>query len=240
MSIYGPLHEHFGIPVVIQAALLAALILAVTGLVVRRRLVAAADAGLVPDRGFTLRNALEVVVGSITDLARDIIGDEYRRFLGLVLTLFCFILLSNFMGLVPAVGGSTSFADTTWAWAAISFGVYNWVGIRKHGLRYVLQFCGPSFDVPIGGGRKIHFPLLFWFFIVLEVPLHLARMLTLSVRLLANMFADHLVVGLWLGLAPFAVPAVFLGLGSLVAVVQAFVFTLLTMTYIGMALEEPH
>ncbi len=239
MSIYDPL-QSLGVPVVIQAALLACALLILTGVLVRRRLTSLADGGLVPDQGFSLRNALELVVDALVGLARDIIGDDYRRFMGFIATLFLFILLSNLMGLIPALGGSTSFADTTWAWAFVTFVVYNYVGIRKHGARYILQFCGPSFDLPVGGGRKIHFPLLFWFFLPLEIPLHFARMLTLSVRLLANMFADHLVVGLWLSLLPFLVPAIFLGLGAMVAVVQAFVFSLLTMTYIGMALEEPH
>jgi F-type H+-transporting ATPase subunit a len=81
---------------------------------------------------------------------------------------------------------------------------------------------------------------MFPFFVPLELLLHLARMLTLSIRLLANMFADHLLVGLWITMVPFLVPTIFMGLGSVVAVVQAFVFTLLTMTYIGMALDEPH
>lgn len=238
MSIYGPL-EQIGIPVVIQSALLAALLLLVTGVAVRRHLGTLTDSGLVPDEGVTLRNLLELGVGTIADLAKDVIGDEYRRFMGLLLTLFTFVLVSNFLGLIPAVGGATSFADTTWAWAVISFGVYNFVGIQKHGIRYVLQFCGPSFDIPVGG-KKIHFPLMFWFFVPLEILLHLARMLTLSIRLLANMFADHLLIGLWLTMLPFLVPTIFLGLGSVVAVVQAFVFTLLTMTYIGMALDEPH
>ena len=238
MSIYGPL-EHLGIPVVIQSAILAGILLLVTAAAVRRHLGTLSDAGLVPDPGITLRNLLELGVGTLADLAKDVIGDEYRRFMGLLLTLFTFVLVSNFLGLIPGVGGATSFSDTTWAWAFISFGVYNVVGIRKHGIRYILQFCGPSFDITIGG-KKRHFPLMFWFFVPLEILLHLARMLTLSIRLLANMFADHLLIGLWLTMVPFLVPTIFLGLGSVVSVVQAFVFTLLTMTYIGMALDEPH
>ena len=65
-------------------------------------------------------------------------------------------------------------------------------------------------------------------------------MLTLSVRLMANMFADHTVIALWLALVPIGVPAIFMGLGLLISFLQAFVFALLTMIYIGLALEEPH
>ena len=74
----------------------------------------------------------------------------------------------------------------------------------------------------------------------LETVLHLARIVTLYIRLLANMFADHTVVAVWIGLVPIAVPAVFMALGLLLAVLQAFVFSLLTMIYIGAALEEAH
>jgi F-type H+-transporting ATPase subunit a len=77
-------------------------------------------------------------------------------------------------------------------------------------------------------------------FLPLELFLHAARMLTLAVRLLANMNADHLVVAVFLGMVPIGVPAIFMGLGLLIAFLQAFVFSLLTMIYIGMALEEAH
>ena len=86
----------------------------------------------------------------------------------------------------------------------------------------------------------MHFRLLAPFFLILEIPLDLARILTLAVRLLANMFADHTVVAVWLALVPIAVPAIFMGLGLVVSFLQAFVFALLTMIYIGLALEEPH
>ena len=157
-----------------------------------------------------------------------------------MITIFVFILVSNLMGLVPGVGGATSDVNTTTAWAILSFVVYNAVGIRKHGFWYINQFLGPSFFEATVFGRKIHVRLLAWFFLPLELVVHLARILTLSVRLLANMFADHTVVLVWLTLVPVVIPAIFMGLGLFVACLQAFVFSMLTMIYIGMALEEPH
>jgi len=77
-------------------------------------------------------------------------------------------------------------------------------------------------------------------FLPLEVVLHLARIVTLGVRLLANMFADHKVIMIFIGMVPIAIPAIFMGLGMVVSFLQAFVFALLTMIYIGQALEEPH
>ena len=90
------------------------------------------------------------------------------------------------------------------------------------------------------GGKHYHIRPLTPVFLPLELILHVARIVTLGIRLLANMFADHTVVLVFLGLVPFAVPAIFMGLGLLVSFLQAFVFALLTMIYIGQALEEPH
>jgi F-type H+-transporting ATPase subunit a len=104
----------------------------------------------------------------------------------------------------------------------------------------VNHFLGPSlFDLKIGG-RKIHVRALAPLYAPIELISHVVRVFTLAVRLLANMFADHTVVGVWLLLAPAVVPAVFMGLGVMVAFLQAYVFAMLSMIYIGMALEEAH
>ena len=239
MTVYTPLEHALQIPWVVQAAVLAAVLLAVAGALIRRQL-AVAGGGVLPDEGVTLRNALEVVVEGLAGLARDTMGEEWRRYFALVGTIFLFILVSNVMGLVPGVGGSTSDVNTTAAWGIVSFVAYNVVGIRTHGWRYVYQFMGPSLFEAHLFGRHFHVRALAPFMFPLEILLHLARILTLAVRLLANMFADHTVVGVWISLVPFAIPAVFMGLGLLVAVLQAFVFSLLTMIYIGQAQEEPH
>ena len=239
MTIYSPLEHAFHVPVVVQAALLAAGLLILAGALVRRQ-IAAADGGVIPDEGVTLRNAGEVLVDGLASLARDTMGDEWRRYFPLVGTIFVFIMVSNIMGLIPGVGGSTNDVNTTTAWALISFVVYNVVGIRKHGFWYINQFLGPSFFEATLFGRHIHVRMLAPFFLPLELILHGARILTLSVRLLANMFADHTVITVWVSLVPVVVPALFMALGLLVAVLQAFVFSLLTMIYIGLALDDPH
>ena len=239
MTIYRALEDALHVPWAVQASVLAALLLVAAGLLVRRRL-AATGGGVIPDEGVTLRNVLEVVVESLSGLARDTMGEEWRRYFPLVGTIFVFILVSNLLGLVPGVGGASSDVNMTTAWAIISFLAYNAIGIRKHGFWYINQFMGPSFFEVHLFGRHIHVRLLAPLFLPLELILHSARILTLSVRLLANMFADHTVVTVWISLLPVAVPAIFMGLGLLVAVLQAFVFSLLTMIYIGLALEDPH
>lgn len=239
MTIFHQLEHTTGIPWVFSATLFVVGLLLVTSWMVRRQ-IAASNGGVVPDEGVTVRNVVEMLIEMLATLGQQIIGDDYRKYLPVAGTIFVFILFSNLLGLVPGFGGPTSDVNTTTAWAIISFVVYNAVGIQKHGVWYVNQFLGPSFFEVTIGGRKIHVRLLAPLFFILEVPLHLARILTLSVRLLANMFADHTVVAVWLTMIPLGIPAVFMGLGLLVAFLQAFVFSLLTMIYIGLALEEAH
>lgn len=239
MNVFETMGHAVGVPSVVLAAVTAGLLLMLGGVVIRRQ-IAAAGGGVIPDEGFSLRNAVELLLEMLVGLAKQTIGPEYRSYMPLIGTLFVFILVANLMGLVPGLEGATTSPNVTFAWAIISFLVYNAVGIRRHGFWYINQFLGPSFfDVSIGG-KKIHVRLLAPFFLPLELVLHFARILTLGVRLLANMSADHVVVAVWLGLLPPLVPAIFMGLGVMIAFLQAFVFSLLTMIYIGMALEEAH
>jgi F-type H+-transporting ATPase subunit a len=237
VNIYAPF-EHV-ISWVIQASLLAGFLLLIGGLVIRRQ-IARAGGGVVPDEGASLRNITEVLVEMLARLSEDRIGPDWRRYFPVVGTMFFFILIANLMGLLPGLGGATTDANTTWAWAVIAWLVYTYVGLVKHRHVYVIKFMGPSFFEREMFGRKVHFRLLMPIFLPLELLLDLARMLTLSVRLLANMYADHTVVAVWLTLVPIGVPAIFMGLGLIIAFLQAFVFALLTLIYIGLALEEPH
>jgi len=237
VNVYTPLE--FAVPWVIQAAILAGVLVIATGLLIRRK-IAAENGGLVPDEGVTLRNCFEVIVEALASLSRDRIGDDWRRYFPIVGTMFVFILFSNLLGLVPGFKGATSDANSTWAWAVISWIVYTWVGVAKHKQKYLVKFMGPSLFEREIFGRTVHFRLLGIIMFPIELLLDLARILTLAVRLLANMFADHTVIAIWISLVPIGVPAIFMGLGLIVSLLQAFVFTLLTMIYIGLALEEPH
>lgn len=234
MSFYSPLEQALGIPPVLQATMLSVLLLVGAAVVIRRQL-AQAGGGTIPDEGLTLRNAFEIVVEGLADLARGTLGEEWRKWFPLVGTIFFFILVSNLMGLAPGLDGATSSINTTLAWALISVLVAEYAGIRKHGRRYVEHFLGPPFEF-----RGHHVYLLAPLFVPLELIGHVARVVTLAIRLLANMFADHTIVAVMTTLVPLVIPSLFLGLGVIVAVLQAFVFALLTIVYIGLALEEPH
>jgi F-type H+-transporting ATPase subunit a len=237
LNIYTPLDPM--IPWVIQAAILVGGLMCLAGVMVRRK-IAATGGGVIPDEGISLRNVLEVLVEMLSGLARERIGEDWRRYFPIVGTMFLFILLSNLIGLIPGIEGATSDANATWAWAVIAWVVYTWVGIAKHKQAYLVKWMGPSFFEKEIGGRTVHFRLLAPIILAIEMPLDVARILTLAVRLLANMFADHTVIAVWISLVPLGIPAIFMGLGLIVSFLQAFIFSLLTMIYIELALEEPH
>jgi F-type H+-transporting ATPase subunit a len=202
--------------------------------------IAATGGGVIPDEGVSIRNVFELIVEFLADLAEQNMGPEWRRWFPLVGTIFVFVLISNMIGMIPGIDGATSDCNTTFAWAIIAFAVSEYVGFRTHGFAYLNHFLGPVlFDMKLGD-KTVHVRALAPLFLVLEVIAHLARVLSLGIRLLANMFADHTVVGVWLLLVPPVLPALFMGLGVLVAFLQAYVFALLTMIYIGLALEEAH
>ncbi|HKK50808.1 MAG TPA: FoF1 ATP synthase subunit a [Myxococcota bacterium] len=239
MNVFEYLSNQLGVPWIILSAIFATLLLLLAGISVKRA-VSGEHGGIVPDEGVSIRNIVELVIEGLGDLGETTIGPRWRDYFPVVGSIFFFVLVSNVMSLIPGLLGSTSDVNVTFAWAIISFAVYNYVGIKQHSWKYIYQFMGPSILEREIGGKHYHIRLLAPVFLILEIPLHISRILTLGIRLLANMFADHTVVLVWLGLVPFAVPAIFMGLGLLVSVLQAFVFALLTMIYIGQALEEPH
>ena len=158
---------------------------------------------------------------------RENIGPTWPSYLPLIGTLGVFILISNLMGLVPGLGGPTAFIETNLCWAIMAFAVSEFCAIRAQGWSYIEHLAGPVWPL---------WPLLF----AIEVIAHASRLLSLTVRLTGNMFADHAVIAIFLTMVPIGVPVIFMALGMVVSVLQAFIFALLTMVYIGLALEEEH
>jgi len=160
------------------------------------------------------------------------IGHGYERFQAFVTCVLLFILLNNlvglFLGLIPGVITPTSQPVVPLAIAVLCFLYYNFHGVRVHGLvGYAKQFAGPVWWMA---------PLLF----PVEVISHLARMMSLTIRLYANMLASDLLVLISFSLIPLAVPVVFLGLHFFVSLIQAYVFMLLSMIYLAMAVSHEH
>ena len=182
---------------------------------------------LIPDGKVSVKNVSEVIIEAILGLMDDVMGPEGRRFLPLIGTLAVFILFNNLLGLLPGFSPPTDNINTTAACGLTVFFYYQYVGIRKHGWRYIKQFLGPF--MPIA-------PLMF----PIEIISHFARPLSLSLRLFGNMTGDHLVLVIFSSLIPLLIPCIAMSLGIFVSVIQSLVFILLSMMYLAGALAEEH
>ncbi len=185
--------------------------------------------GIVPPRQFNLRNLFEILADAIFNLMAQVMGEKNaRKYLPFIGALALFILFSNLLALIPGMGVPTTTLNTNLALGLLVFVVYNYAGIREHGLGgHLKHFLGPSLMLA---------PLM----LPIELISHMARPFSLALRLLGNMAADHKVVFTFATLVPVLVPVPFLFLGLLVCVVQTLVFCLLTMVYISMAVAHEH
>lgn len=192
-----------------------------------RRRLASTEAALDPDEGVSARSLGEAFVEVVLGLGESTIGHGAERFVPLLGSFFVFILVSNLLGLIPGFTPPTSDFNVTFALGVVAFVSYHVYGVREHGFRYVRQFLGPVIILA---------PLM----VVIEVFGHAFRPVSLGIRLFANMFADHQLLEIFTGLTKLVVPVAFYMLGSLVCVVQAFVFTMLSATYIALAVSHDH
>ncbi len=174
-----------------------------------------------------VQNLFEVIVGGLENFVEEIMGPEGKQYLTLIGSLFLFILVCNLQGLFPGFDSPTANINTTLALALVSFTATHYIGVRRHGIGYIKHFLGPM-------------PLLAPLMFPIEVISHLARVMSLTFRLFGNMVAKHKLLLVLALLAPYIAPVPILGLGVLVAFVQAGVFTLLTMLYLSGSIEEAH
>ena len=178
---------------------------------------------VIPDDRLTFRNVLELIVEGILKLLEANMGKRGRDFIFIIGGLVVFILFSNLSGLVPGFDPPTGNLNTTAACALTVFVLTHYYGLREHGIRYVKHFTGP-----------------FWWLAPLMLPIemigHLARPLSLSLRLFGNIMGDHTVILIFFSLMPLLVPVVVMFLGMFVAVVQTLVFVLLSMAYFSGAI----
>jgi F-type H+-transporting ATPase subunit a len=208
------------------AATLVALLLLGGAWLARRQLERAKDP-LVPAGRLTAREIFEVVTVFVNDLVEGMMGRHGRQFVPLLASLFVFILFSNLLGLIPGFSPPTDTFQTTFGLGVISFVAYNYYGFREHGLGYLKQFVGPVIWLA---------PLM----ILIEVLSHVFRPISLAIRLFGNMHADHLVLQTFTDLTKLVIPVAFYIFGAFVCVVQAFVFTALSMVYIALAISHEH
>ena len=174
-----------------------------------------------------LQHLAEGIHEFVAEQGESIVGHDFERFLGFITVLGLFILLCNLLGLFPGLKSPTADVVVPFGCALLTFLYYHYYGIRKNGWRYIKQFLGPVWWLA---------PLMF----VSDIISHLARALSLTVRLFANIFAGDLVTLAVFSLIPIAFPLIFLGLHIGVSVVQAYLFMALALSYLSLAVAEEH
>ena len=180
------------------------------------------------DRPGKTQHVFEVIYTFLHGEAKDSIGHDGPRFLPFLGTLFIFILFSNLIGIIPGFESPTMNPSVPAGCAVLVFVYYNFMGFKQQGLfKYMAHFAGPM-------------PLLAPLMIPIELISHMARPLSLTIRLYANMLAGEKVTTVFLGLTYFAVPALFMGLHVFVSFLQAYIFVLLTMMYVNGAVAHEH
>ena len=225
-------------------AVIAAILLILFAVKARGALVKSQDP-LVPAADLDSRNIAELVVQLVVSQSDAIIGKVGRKYVPFFGTFFFFILLSNLMGLLPGFAAPTGNLNTTIGLALVSFIGYNVIGVREQGPGYFKHFIGPMTSLP---GSNIVAKLAFLpvllisvvFFLILELFSHGFRPVSLSLRLFGNMMGDHEVIGAFISLTKLVVPVAFYAMGTLVSLIQAFVFTLLSMIYVALAISHGH
>ena len=208
------------------AFVIALLLAAATGRSLRKRL-----QDPTPPPKFGLGSFVEMILDAAIGIMTDLSGREKAvQFLPLIGSLGVFILVSNLLGLIPGFAPATDNWNTNVAMASVVFVYYHYMGFKYHGIGYLKEFMGPVI-------KWYALPLIILMFAI-ELISHFARPLSLSIRLLGNIFGDHMVVWSFVGMAPILVPVPFVILGMFVAFVQAFVFCALSAVYLHMATIE--
>jgi F-type H+-transporting ATPase subunit a len=207
--------------------LLVVLLLTIFFIAVRTRLSVEKPGGL--------QHTVEGINGFISDLAHEIIGHHSSRFVPYLVALGLFILSCNLLGLVPGLESPTGVPYVPLGCALVTWLYYNFAGVRESGFGYVKHFIGPQEGMPLL--VRILLPILIF---PIEIFSHLARILSLTVRLFANMFAGEMVTLVFFSLVPIGLPILFEGLHIGVSFIQTYIFVLLAAVYLGEAVAHEH
>ena len=168
------------------------------------------------------QNFFEAYLGGVLAMGADVMGrEEARRYLPLVATIGLFVGVANIIGIVPGFEAPSAFLDFTLALALVVFFYYNYEGIRRNGVvAYFKHFLGPVW-------------WLYWLMFPIEIVSHISRIISLSFRLFGNVKGDDMFLMVILMLAPWLLPMIPFALLSFMALLQAFIFMMLTYVYLG-------
>lgn len=217
------------VPEVVVGAWIVMGLLIIFGFFAGRALKSAADPVL-PDENISARSIAEVLVEWLDGFVHDVLEQHhYRRLVPFFGSLFMFIVVANFFGLIPGMEPPTSDSDLTFALGTVAFVFYITLGVRAQGL---IGFLKNDLVGPV------------WWLFFLMVPINIAdnlfRPFSLGIRLYANMFADHTVLSIFTKLTFLVIPLAFYTLGAIVCVIQAIIFVVLSMAYVRLATMHEH
>jgi F-type H+-transporting ATPase subunit a len=183
-----------------------------------------------------LQHAFEGIEGFVLSQSREVIGHHSEPYTAFFAIVFIFILVCNLIGLIPGFDSPTGVASVPLGCAICAFFYYHAQGFKHAGPKYLLHFFGP----PMEGMPLIARIFLAALMLPIEIVSHCARLLSLTVRLWANIFAGDLITLVFFSMIPIGVPIIFMGLHVVVAILQAYVFMLLSIIYVSGAVAEEH
>ena len=183
-----------------------------------------------------LQHTIEGIHSFIDGLAAEIIGHHSAKFVPYLTALGLFILTCNLLGIVPGLESPTGVPVVPLGCALLTWFYYHFAGVRENGpIGYLKHFIGPQEGMPLM--VRILLPFLLF---PIEIFSHAARVLSLTVRLFANMFAGEMVTLVFFSLLPLGLPVVFEGLHIGVSFIQTYIFVLLATVYLGEAVAHEH
>jgi F-type H+-transporting ATPase subunit a len=186
----------------------------------------AARLSLSVEKPGAIQHTAELIHEFVGGQAEQIIGHGYERFMPFVTTILMFVLACNCFGLLPGFETPTADPVVPLGLALLTFAYYNWQGVREQGpVGYLKHFMGPVWWIA-------------WLMFPIEVISHLARIMSLTIRLYANMLASDLLTLAFFSMVPIVVPVVFLALHFLVSLIQAYIFMLLSIIYLSLAVSH--
>ncbi len=185
------------------------------------------EAAVRPASTLTVKGFFEAFVEFINGIIDMVIGHHGKHLLPLFGAIFFYVAFNNLIGLLPGFPAATSNMNATLSLGLFSFVVYNTIGVMHGGWHYLAHFAGPVWWMA-------------WLLLPIELISHMVRPLSLGIRLSVNMTADHTILGTFIDLTKVGIPVIFYGMGTFVSLLQAFVFTMLSMVYVMMATADDH
>ncbi|GJM16282.1 MAG: hypothetical protein DHS20C13_16090 [Thermodesulfobacteriota bacterium] len=207
----------------ILGSILVLILLALAGLKIKNIL--SSDDSVLPDDKFSIRTIFEILtIDFLFDLFTNMLGsrEKAKLYFPLLGGSFFFIMFANLLGIVPGFLPPTGNFNVPVACGIVIFIMYNYYGFKENGIEYLKHFAGPVIFLA---------PLMF----IIEMISHFVRPVSLSLRLFMNITGDHMVLGVFTNLLHYIIPALFVGLGIFVSLLQAFIFTVLSAIYISLA-----